>query len=59
MTQRDLEEVLFHGLTNDAQIIGCAPADMLAPHLPALLAVQDEIARAVEKARAYVERKAA
>lgn len=59
MTQRDLDETILHGIGQDARMIGCAPADLLAPHLANLIDIQDDIARAIEKARQHQERLAA
>ena len=59
MTQRDLDETIHHGLGQDARMIGCAPGDLLAQHLTALVEIQDDIARAIEKARRHQERLAA
>jgi hypothetical protein len=51
MSDTDICELLFHGMTRDASLIGCARGDQLAAYLSDLEAIQDEIARAVEKAR--------
>jgi hypothetical protein len=44
-------EMLVIGLLRDAELLGCADRRQLKPHLLLIEAAQDEIARAVEKAR--------
>ena len=58
MTQIDVEQIA-HGTLEDARLLGCASPDQLAHCLDWLVEAQDEIARAIEKARRGVERKAA
>lgn len=51
MSETDVDQIA-HGLLTDARIIGCASPRQLAEHLEWLIEVQDNIARAIEKARA-------
>lgn len=51
MTDTDLCEAIFHGLSRDARLLGCARAEQLEPYISELEAIADEIARALEKAR--------
>lgn len=50
MSDLDLEAILFRVLC-DAKLLGCAPASQLTEHADWLAEVQDNIARAYEKAR--------
>lgn len=59
MKNEAIENALYHGLSPDAALLAVAPARSLAPYLDDLVAVQDDIARAIEKARSVMERLAA
>ncbi|MDT0507504.1 hypothetical protein [Novosphingobium sp. MMS21-SN21R] len=50
MSETDVDQIAY-GLLSDARIIGCASASQLASHLEWLVEVQDNVARAIEKAR--------
>ena len=58
VTQIDVEQVV-HGTLADAKLLGCARPEQLASCLEWLIEAQDELARAIEKARLGNERKAA
>jgi hypothetical protein len=58
VTDIDVDQIA-HGLLTDARIIGCASPAQLAAHLDWLTEAQDNIARAIEKARLGKERLAA
>jgi hypothetical protein len=51
MSGNGVDKIAF-GLLEDAKLIGCAAPDQLASHLDWLVEAQDNIARAIEKARA-------
>lgn len=57
MSDIDVEHIA-HGTLTDARLLGVASPDQLAPCLEWLIEAQDELARAIEKARRGVERKA-
>jgi len=50
MSEVDVD-LIVHGTLQDAKLIGCASTEQLARHLAWLVEIQDEIARAIEKAR--------
>ena len=58
MTEVDVDQIAY-ALLQDARLIGCATREQLSSHLPWLVEAQDNIARAIEKARSYTERKVA
>lgn len=50
MTQLDIE-MLIMGVLRDAKVLGCADRNQLIRYAAELEEIQDEIARATEKAR--------
>ena len=58
VTQIDVEQVA-HGALDDCRMLGCARPEQLASCLEWLIEAQDELARAIQKARLGNERKAA
>lgn len=50
MTALDIEMIVV-SMARDAKLIGCAERHQLTPHLKDLIEAQDEIARAIEKAK--------
>ena len=58
MTDLDLDFITY-ALLQDARLIGCASAEQLAANVEWLVEAQDNIVRALAKARRYNDRKAA
>ena len=50
MTDIDTDQIC-HAMLIDARVIGCATAGQLGDHLEWLEEIQDNVARAIEKAR--------
>jgi len=53
MSDLDFEATVV-SLLRDAELVGCAQAPRLRPHLHLLELAQDELARAIERARARI-----